>query len=137
MCGCNGGRDQTNEEALDAVHKAGIPFDSNELTGIGYFEVPAPEVGILETRLIVVSGLSYKETTKRGENCIGFKWVPIGIPVDIGNGHVVAVESPEHLAYLTRQAFPETGCPPCKRGNCSCPMGCYCKKCKGCYSSNQ
>lgn len=44
-------------------------------TGTGLFAVAAPERGVLQYRVVMVPGLSYEETVKRGHLCVAFKWI--------------------------------------------------------------
>lgn len=66
-CSCNA--NQTPKASFDARD---VNRDS---LGTGLFMVPAPEIGMLEYRGVVVPGITYSACVKRGENCIGFKWI--------------------------------------------------------------
>jgi hypothetical protein len=62
---------QTRPEWL--TRPAGV---QGEVKGTGVFVVPAPDKGILEVRKILVEGIGYRESLKRAEGCVAFKWVP-------------------------------------------------------------
>jgi hypothetical protein len=38
--------------------------------------IPAPEVGVLEYRVVTVAGLDYKECSKRAHHCAAWKFIP-------------------------------------------------------------
>jgi hypothetical protein len=44
--------------------------------GTGVFLVPAPDIGPLEFRKILVPNIGYRETAKRAVGCPAFKWIP-------------------------------------------------------------
>lgn len=76
-CSCGGIRqNQTPKksfEAAAAAVKAGDPT-----TGFGMFLVPAPEIGPIRTKTVLVDGLEYDECVARGHLCIAFKWIHPG-----------------------------------------------------------
>ena len=77
MCSCSGNKNQTQPETFKVFESKSS--DSEYLrknNGTGIFLVPAPELGILEVRKIIVEDLSYIETCKRGQNCINFSFIP-------------------------------------------------------------
>lgn len=65
------------EEYLAGLDDSQRSLEANT-TGTGMFLVPAPEIGILEERVVLVPELSYEECAKRGTNCEAFKWIPNG-----------------------------------------------------------
>jgi hypothetical protein len=67
-CSC-GNSNQTPKESIEALRS-----DLKGL-GTGLFLVAAPEKGILEYQVVMVSDLPYEECVKRGSNCFGFKWI--------------------------------------------------------------
>lgn len=67
---CNCAKNQTDEKHLKGIK------DFTKAMGTGLFLVPAPEIGIMENRVVLVEGLSYSECVKRGAGCQAFKWVP-------------------------------------------------------------
>lgn len=69
-CGCR--KDQTEDESIKSLNKS---KNAKSELGTGIFLVPAPEKGILEKKAVLVQGLTYLECSKRGENCIAFKWI--------------------------------------------------------------
>lgn len=78
MCNCNkSDKNQTTKDVFDFLDKNG----NQSSIGIGLFLIPAPEMGILEYKIVAVDGLSYIETAKRGQMCEAFQFVPTGISV--------------------------------------------------------
>ena|ERR1700692_3895673 len=79
MCQCEGAN-QTHRDVFkffkDKYAKAKNNDWVNNVHGAGLFLVPAPEIGILEYRKVLVENLSYAETIKRGANCKAFSFVP-------------------------------------------------------------
>jgi hypothetical protein len=51
-------------------------LDPKTAKRIGLFLVPAPAVGILEWKTVIVENISYEECAKRGENCEAYQWIP-------------------------------------------------------------
>lgn len=76
MSNCNcGHKDQTPKESLDKIKTSDNP---QEALGTGMFMVPAPELGIMEYRVIVVEKpMTYIEASKRGSTCIAYKWISL------------------------------------------------------------
>ncbi len=70
QCGCS--KNQTPKEAFEMLKSA----TDKKLKGTGLFLIPAPEKGILESKVVLVQDLTYEEAVKRGENCQALKWVP-------------------------------------------------------------
>lgn len=116
MCDCK--KNQTHEEVFTFMKSREMnPFKSDD-PGIGMFMIPAPEIGILEYRIINVADVSYRETVKRGENCKAFQWLPYGINLS-GLNKTIQVNSLEDFESL------ELNCNDACRGGC--PMnGCFC-----------
>ena len=63
------GRNQTSEKSASLLQAGDI-----KILGCGVFLVPAPELGILEFKKIIVENLTAEETIKRGNNCQAYKW---------------------------------------------------------------
>jgi len=61
--------DQTPEESFKILQ------NNPKALGTCLFLVPAPENGILESKVIAVPGLKYVEASKRGQNCEAIKWI--------------------------------------------------------------
>jgi len=74
-CSCM--KNQTHPEVFKDLERKGQ--DLSTADGIGLFVVPAPEKGILQTRVVIVENISYAETRKRGYNCIAYQWVNKGL----------------------------------------------------------
>lgn len=71
---CNCAKDQTTEKDLDQL--AEFLSKGQKPKGIGVFVVPAPELGILEYKVVICEEeITYEECAKRGHNCESFKWV--------------------------------------------------------------
>ena len=76
MCDCSKSiKNQTSEDVFEFL---GHP-DKQESIGIGLFIIPAPEIGIMEYKMVTVEGLTYREVAKRGQMCEVFKFFPYGI----------------------------------------------------------
>lgn len=114
---CNCDKNQTPDQVFDALKASKTAYRSAAVTGIGIFVVPAPEKGILEWKVVEVSGLSYEECMKRGANCESFQWLPLGLTVQ-ASGKSVTINSVVDLAPL-RDLCDDS----CRGG---CPMGCVC-----------
>jgi len=118
MCQCNS-KDQTPKEVVDFLNEKGIDVFSEKTQGIGMFIIPAPDLGIMETRVMLVDNLSYKECAKRGNTCEGFKWIPKGYSFTHGSERkLVTISSMEDLKNAS------FNCNNACRGGC--PMGCHC-----------
>lgn len=105
MCDCN--KNQTSKKSIAALGKSGRAID-DEL-GSGVFLVPAPELGILEYKTVNVPRLTYRETVKRGEHCVAFKWI------SIGEASINAIDKSQQ------------GCAGfCNFAGGQCPFGCMC-----------
>lgn len=125
MCDCK--KNQTHEDVFSFIESNNQnPFIDDNL-GIGIFMIPAPEIGILEYKVIHVPNLSYKETVKRGENCKAFQWIPFGITMNGLNKSLVinSLEDFESLEINCNSSC-RGGCP---MNGCMCYSGeVYCKK---------
>ena len=77
MCNCSSKiqKNQTSEEVFEFLDQS----DKKEPIGISLFIIPAPEIGIMEYKMVTVEGLTYMETVKRGQMCEAFKFFPVGI----------------------------------------------------------
>ena len=122
MCNCSSGsKDQTKAAVFDYLESKGFnALGNNEIKGFGLFLIPAPEIGILETRTVTVDGLTYKETVKRGSNCLAFQWIPSGISHTLSSGKALAIQSPQDIDLVALD---------CTSSRCKpsgCPMGCFC-----------
>ena len=42
--------------------------------GVSTFLLPAPEIGVLEEKVVVVRGLTFLEASKRARNTLAFEW---------------------------------------------------------------
>jgi hypothetical protein len=115
MCNCSK-KDQTPDEVIKFVKEMKIDVFSEKVSGIGMFFIPAPEIGIMETRTILVDDISYKECAKRGENCLGFKWIPKGFKTSHNNKEITLLSSDD----IRNQLW---SCDDCRGG---CVMGCHC-----------
>lgn len=120
MCNCNS-KDQTKKEVFDYIEslKLNILAVKDAPVGFGLFLVPAPELGVLETKTISVDDLTYKDTVKRGHLCLAFQWVPAGITAKARDGAEIKIEKPQDLLHILD----------CTSSRCSpsgCPMGCFC-----------
>jgi hypothetical protein len=80
MASCTCKKNQTSSEVYDYLRNLKIEHQEaiNSNPGTGLFLVPNPEAGILEVKVVLVSNISYSECSKRGENCIAYKWIPHG-----------------------------------------------------------
>lgn len=119
-CGCK--HNQTHDNVFQFL-KASKRYDTaftrdSEIRGFGLFVIPAPDLGILETRTLVVPDINYTECTKRAANCKAFQWIPSGMQVKEGGKDFVLSSSDDLRAYLEVLA-----CDDCKGG---CKMGCNC-----------
>lgn len=109
MC-CAKGKNQTHKDAIEFLTTA-IRNGRSErsLMGTGMFIVPAPDLGILEWRELLVENLTIEETEKRGFNSEAFQWVP----------H-------ELMSFHDIRSRPEPRC----GGDCDdrprCPIACWC-----------
>ena len=117
MCNCN--NNQTPKEVYDylkSLSKKGAKLKENT-NGTGLFVVPAPELGILETRIILVENLPFGECARRGSNCIAFKWIP--------QGYKTAVEIKKIRARCSDNwcGPNDSWCPEL----CFCGSGTYCR----------
>jgi hypothetical protein len=63
------------DNQTNPAHLKGLTRGSLDL-GTGLFAIPAPDIGILEFRVVAVEHLTYEETAKRGDTCRAFKWIP-------------------------------------------------------------
>ena len=77
MCNCSSKnqKNQTSKEVFEFLTQS----DKKEPVGISLFIIPAPEIGIMEYKMVTVEGLTYMETVKRGQMCEVFKFFPYGI----------------------------------------------------------
>lgn len=121
MCHCSGSKDQTKEVVFDYLQNQLQTTSSNqEILGFGLFVIPAPENGILEVKTLTVENLSYIETTKRGNNCLAFQWIPKGISITTRTGEIKNLNTLEDLNLVILD---------CTSSRCKpsgCPMGCFC-----------
>ncbi len=103
-CNCN-----KNQTPLDSLKLLQTKQNPN-MKGTGLFLVPAPEKGILETKVVVVKDLSYQEVEKRGFNCEAFKWI---------------AEAHRTIEQIEAE---RAQCPQiwCGRSEVICPPGCFC-----------
>jgi hypothetical protein len=110
MANCTCKKNQTSSEVHDYLQNLNIGQQEavNSESGTGLFLVPNPEAGILEVKVVLVSNISYSECSKRGENCIAYKWIP----------HGYMTESEVRDERLICEGF----CPPGR----SCGRGCMC-----------
>lgn len=119
-CSCSA-KDKTRKEVVDFVlsNKLQVKLLSkdSDLLGFGLFLVPAPDLGIFEYRQIVVSGLTYKECSKRGVTCLEYEWIPFGFKTQ--NGHTLDSMKALHSYFQT------LSCDDCRMG---CSMGCNCNR---------
>jgi hypothetical protein len=121
-CGCK--HNQTNEKVFEFIEKQGLREKAyakkSDVLGFGMFVVPAPEIGILEHKTVVVPGLNLLECEKRAATCKVFQWIPLGIEAEAG-GKMFKISSESDLkAYLEALA-----CDDCRGG---CKMGCNCSR---------
>lgn len=116
MC-CSSGKNQTNDLVFETIAKAGLNFRSEEIRGVGIFEVPAPEIGILEYKTVHVDGLTYHECMKRGANCNSFQWIALGFDYETEAGV---------LTFSTMREIQDHVFACNKACGSSCPMGCTC-----------
>lgn len=112
-CGCS--KNQTSVKSLEVLADAaskGELSPSRVVTGTGLFVIPDPEVGILETKVVLKDGLTYKDCCLRGQNCLAFKWV---------------ADSIMSFADIEKARAERRPCPPsfC-RAPIDCPEHCTC-----------
>lgn len=101
-CGCSRGKNKTPLSYLGKKHR-------QTDAGTGLFAVPAPQKGTLEVEVVVVHDLTYSECTKRGHNCLAFKWVPLSVMS--GSDIVKARASDDCIDYTCEE---DNDCPgPC------------------------
>jgi hypothetical protein len=110
MCGCNNNQIEDEVfEYLNELPQAALKDDDNRL-GKALFLVPAPELVILEEKVVEVENLELNETIKRANNCIAYKWAPYSM-----------------VSKLKLKDIKPQGCRWCgnRRGWCSrvCPCG--------------
>ena len=117
MSNCSCHQNQTPKNVFQYVNSKGIDIESNKVLGVGVFFIPAPELGILEYKTVLVEGLTYNETIKRGHNCFAFQWAPFGFPVGEGEVSVMLARAQDIVVL---------GCSSTSCSGSSCPMGCYC-----------
>ena len=121
--------DQTPQEVIDFIKKKNINVASKDVSGIGIFFVPAPDIGILEVRTILVENLTHLECSKRGLNCEAFQWIPRGFEVvhPVSKSKVTFHTSDDLKSFIKGN-----GC----SGSCAtrCQVGCYCKGGVFCYA---
>jgi len=118
MCGCGGSKDQTPEDAV-AVVKAAVlnrGIHPQDVAGTGIFLVPAPEVGILEYRTVVVKNTNYDDVRKRGANCIAFKFLP----------HEFVAEAEVTAMFANERERSRRCIDFCNFAGGRCPWGCWC-----------
>jgi hypothetical protein len=118
MCQCTN-KDQTPEGVIKFTKDNNINVFSSYNDGIGMFVIPAPEIGIMETKVILVDNLSYTECAKRGATCDSFKWIPKGYSFSHGEeGKTFVINSVNDI-----RAIDDLCDNACTGG---CPMGCHC-----------
>ena len=123
MCNCAvTAKDQTKEIVFDYLESKNISPSSRSCSQIGFglFLIPAPDVGVFETRTLCVENITYIETVKRGANCMAFQWIPKGMPVKLKSGSELTVEAKSDIDILGSDCT-ESRCKPS-----GCPMGCFC-----------
>lgn len=119
-CNCGGSKNQTHEAVFKFVKEnmLNVATDKDAHLGFGLFLIPAPELGILEYKTVIVEDLAYRETCKRGNNCEAYIWIPKGYVGLVGNNEELVVDSMEALERLRDGCSDECG---------HCPMnGCFC-----------
>lgn len=78
-CDCNSKNRTPMGELKKFLQKVQMTVGDIHDAGIGVYVVPAPEVGPLEFRKVIVDNLSYKECILRGTHCVSFQWIPKGV----------------------------------------------------------
>lgn len=116
MC-CGGDKNRTDPIVFETIEKQGKDFRSSDIIGAGIFVIPAPDIGILEYKIVYVDGLSYTECMKRGANCESFPWIAYGFTYSTEE-HEVKFSGIDEIKSYSRK-----NCPAC---GSSCPMGCVC-----------
>lgn len=116
-CGCK--KDQTPSEVWEYLDQSKLSAydETKPLMGIATFLIPAPDVGILESKVVWVDNISRTEAEKRAANCFAFQWAPKGMPISV-NGKATKVDLIDELMLAD-----------CTSKKCSpsgCSMGCYC-----------
>lgn len=106
QCGCN--KNQTLEDSMNVFVK------NRQALGTGMFLVPAPEKGILESKVVLVENLTYDDSVKRGENCSAVKWVAQDV-LSFADLEAARVKCRDHWCGPNRDWCP-TGCV-CGSGN--------------------
>ena len=131
-CDCK--KNQTHPEVLkQTIHSIGSN-DISKAVGVGMFVIPAPEKGILESKVVLVDNLSYVECAKRGENCLMFQWINHGFrwtaENDDGSKKEIVVSGVEDLRLFISGCLKQNnGC----QGLNFCPPGCWCGSLYTCY----
>ncbi len=128
---CESQKNQTHPDVLKEMVTKGE--DPKTAWGFGLFLVPAPELGILEWKTVIVEDISYRECARRAENCRAFLWISKGLIVKYTDRHgqrlEVAISTKEDIVGL-RQRFCVCFCasPPYQ---CGPPGICVCQM-RGC-----
>jgi len=108
-------RNQTEDVVVSFLqyHRDNQTRDGEPILGVGLFLIPAPDIGIMDEKVVIVEKITYDDTVKRGQNTIAFKWFP----------YVVASTRGESIApWDTWKWSPATNC--CTVENelkCPCP----------------
>lgn len=116
MCDC--AKNQTHDEVFAWIKDKQLKTRSEPDAdlGFGLFLVPAPAKGILEYETVIVPDLTYRETVKRGDNCVAFQWIPKGMVPSTTKAMINTVADLEAMRLNCNDS--------CRGG---CPMnGCFC-----------
>lgn len=115
MCNCSGKnqKNQTSKEVFDFLTQS----DKKGPVGFSLFIIPAPEIGIMEYKMVTVEGLTYMETVKRGQMCEAFKFFPLNITMytDKDKTTTINVNTLDDL----KKVYCGSGCAECY-GSCFC-----------------
>jgi hypothetical protein len=119
--GCACGKNQTRPDVLADAKQRNL--DPKSAKGVGLFRVPAPDVGILEWKVVSVEGIPYEECIKRGDNCEAYQWIPLGFVYnyqdDKGVKQTVTINSSKDIPRVQCSLY---SCGP----GVFCPLGCFC-----------
>ncbi len=125
-CECQ--KNQTHPDVLKEMIAKGE--NPRTALGFGLFLVPAPELGILEWKTVIVEDISYCECARRAENCQAFLWINKGLIVKYtdkdGQRLELAISTKEDIVGL-RQRFCVGFCAPPPHFQCGPPGICFAK----------
>jgi hypothetical protein len=82
-----------------------IAAERIDTVGIATFVVPAPEIGVLEEKVVIVTNISFSEASKRARDLVAFQW---------------------HTQVEWKGIDHEKSCGLWGAGGKACPSGCSC-----------